>query len=154
MSAKPRTYQAMGILFRFHAFPSDTQNKYCLVESVVPAGLGAPPNHHAGETEAFFILEGEAEFTIDGQTRTVGAGAFVAIPDGAVHSFHATGSTPARMLILNAPGHMHEKFFTETGVPVDDTVTAPAAPDGPPDVAHILAVAAASGMVILPPPGH
>lgn len=98
------------------------------------------------------MLEGEAEFTIDGEAQTVGAGSYVAIPDGAVHSFHATGSQPARLLIMNAPGHMHEKFFTETGKPVDEATTTLPQPDGPPDVAHILSVAAASGMVILPPP--
>lgn len=152
MSVKPRTYEGMGILFKFHAFPGDVSNKFCLVEAVVPVGHGAPPNHHAGETEAFFILDGEAEFTLDGVARTFGAGSYVAIPDGAVHSFRATGTAPARMLILNAPGHMHEKFFTETSVPVDDATTMPSPLDGPPDVAHILSVAAASGMVILPPP--
>lgn len=113
--------------------------------------LGALPNHHAGETEAFFVLEGTAGFTIDGAPRQIGSGTYVAIPDGAVHSFHATGATPARPLILNAPGHMHERFFTETGYPVDEGTRAPAPLEGPPDVARILAVAASSGMVILPP---
>ncbi|WP_255469824.1 cupin domain-containing protein [Paracoccus sp. FO-3] len=79
---------------------------------MVPVGAGAPPNHHAGETEAFFVLEGQVGFMIDGQERLAGPGDFVPIPDGAVHAFKAVGEAPARMLILNAPGRMHQQFFT------------------------------------------
>lgn len=146
-----RTYEAMGILFRFHAFPGDTMGKFCLVEAVVPPGLGAPPNHHAGETEAFYVLDGEIEFTLNGEARHVRAGGFVSVPDGVVHSFQAAGQTPARILIINAPGEMHEAFFTRTGEPVADTATAPQPLDGPPDIGRILSVAADVGMVLVPP---
>jgi mannose-6-phosphate isomerase-like protein (cupin superfamily) len=149
----PRTYDAMGILFRFHAFPNETMGKFCLAEAVVPPGLGAPPNHHAGETEAFYVLAGEIEFTLSGNIRRVQAGGFVSVPDGAMHSFQAVGPEPARLLIVNAPGHMHEAFFTRTGSPVDDTTSAPQPLDGPPDVGRILSVAADVGMVIVPPAG-
>lgn len=107
-----------------------------------------------GETEAFFVLNGAASFTVDGETREVGAGRYLAIPDGAVHSFKAIGPEPARLLIINAPGHMHEAFFTGTGEPIDEGTPAPAPMDGPPDVARILQVASDCGMVILPPPRH
>ena len=148
---RARTYEAMGILFRFHAFPHDTMGKFCLVEAVVPPGLGAPANHHAGETEAFYVLDGAIAFTLDGEARHVRAGGFVSVPDGAVHSFQALGETPARILIVNAPGHMHEAFFTRTGHPVADATIAPQPQDGPPDVPRILSVATDVGMVIVPP---
>ncbi|MDH2327985.1 cupin domain-containing protein [Cereibacter sp. SYSU M97828] len=151
MTDRARVYQSMGMLFRFHAFPVDTMGKFCLVEAVVPPGQGAPPNHHAGETEAFYILSGEVTFEIEGVARTAGEGSFVSVPDGAVHSFRVVGPNPARILVLNAPGHMHEQFFTQTGEPVAPETTLPGPMDGPPDVARILAVAAASGMTILPP---
>jgi len=150
-SSRPRSYETLGILMRFHAFPEDVQRKYCLVEAVVPPGLGAPPNHHAGETEAFYVLDGEIEFTIDGETRVAGAGDFVPIPDGAVHAFTAGGEGAARVLILNAPGEMHAAFFTELGAEVDDGRRAPAAMPAPPDGPHVANVAARAGMTILPP---
>ena len=149
---KHRTYETLGILMKFHAFPSDVMGKYCLVEAVVPPGLGAPPNHHAGETEAFFVLEGAVDFVVEGQVTHATAGSYVAIPDGAVHAFQAAGDSPARVLILNAPGTMHEAFFTELGRAVPDDTSAPAPMDGPPDLAAVLGVAAAAGMTIMPPP--
>ncbi|MFD2816701.1 cupin domain-containing protein [Paracoccus aerius] len=89
-----RTYEAMGILFRFHAFPGDTMGKFCLVEAVVPPGLGAPPNHHAGETGAFYVLDGEIAFTLDGETRHVRAGALSRFPMGRCIPFRLPARRP------------------------------------------------------------
>lgn len=150
MNTRARKYNVLNIMMKFHAFPAEVADRYCLVECTVPVGAGAPPNHHAGETEAFYVLEGAVDFTIAGARRHAVAGDFVAIPDGAVHAFEAVGAAPARLLILNAPGHMHEGFFTGVGTPLpaDQTeLPAPAAPD----IAKVLAVARETGMTILPP---
>lgn len=149
--ARHRRYETLGILMTFHAFPDEVMDKYCLVDAVVPPGLGAPPNSHAGETESFVVIDGEVEFMIDGNVTQVGAGQSVVIPDGAVHAFSAKGDRPARVLILNAPGQMHAQFFTELGTPVMDDRTTPAPMDGPPDVAAVVAVAERVGMTIMAP---
>ncbi len=151
--ARPRTYEVLGILMTFHAFPADVQGKYCLVEALVPPGAGAPPNHHAGETEAFFMLEGTAEFMVNGEVIQTKAGDHVAIPDGAVHAFSATGDTPARMLILNAPGNMHDAFFTGLGTPLPDGTRELPPPDGPPDIPAVIAMAGKVGMELVLPEG-
>ena len=151
MSEKPRTYNVLNILMRFHAFPDDVRGKYCLVECLVPVGAGAPPNHHAGETEAFIIIDGEIAFHIDGQDIQAKTGDYIPIPDGAVHAFQAIGDKPARVLILNAPGNMHEQFFTGIGQPLPEGQTDLPQPIEP-DLPHVLAQAAASGMTIVGPP--
>ncbi len=150
-STPHRTFDVVGQLMRFHAFPHEVDGKYCLVETVVPPGSGAPPNHHAGETEAFYVLAGEVDFMVDGETRRVGAGGFVAIPDGALHAFAAVGEHPARMLILNAPGDMHAAFFTRIGTELPEDTTAPVPSAGPPDLAAIVATASDVGMTLIPP---
>jgi hypothetical protein len=52
----------------------------------------------------------------------------VPIPDGDGHAFAASGSAPARLRIVNAPGQMHAGFLEELGTPVEDHRTQPAAP--------------------------
>ncbi|WP_253949211.1 cupin domain-containing protein [Mangrovicoccus sp. HB161399] len=150
MTTRSRKYNVLNILMNFHAFPEDVQGKYCLVEALVPVGAGAPPNHHAGETEAFYILEGQVGFMIDGVERLARAGEHVVIPDGAVHAFKAVGDAPARMLILNAPGKMHDAFFTGIGTALPDSQTALPEP-GIPDIPMVLAKARETGMTILEP---
>lgn len=150
MTDRPRTYNVLNILLKFHAFPDEVANKYCLVECLVPPGAGAPPNHHAGETESFYILEGQAGFVIDGQERLAGPGEHIALPDGAVHAFQAVGDTPCRMLILNAPGHMHEAFFTACGTALPEGQTTLPDPSKP-DIPRVLKAAENCGMKIATP---
>jgi quercetin dioxygenase-like cupin family protein len=134
----------------FHAFPGEVDGKYCLVECTVPVGAGAPPNHHAGETEAFYILEGQVGFMIQGENRLAKAGDFVPIPDGAIHAFQAVGDSPARLLILNAPGHMHEAFFTGVGEALPEDQTELPVPSEP-NIPEVIAKAQEAGMTIIPP---
>ncbi len=148
---RPRTYHLLGNLLTFHAFPSETGDRYTLVEIKTAPGAGAPPNHHAGEDECFFVLEGQFEFLVDGQTISATAGDFVKIPDGAVHAFTCTGDRPGRLIGINAPGLMHDIFFTQAGEAMPDGTTEVPAPDGPPDIPAIMAVANKAGMTILPP---
>ena len=150
MSDKHRTFNVLNILLKFHAFPSDTMGKFSMVECVVPPGAGAPPNHHAGETESFFVLDGEFGFMLDGQEFVAKAGDHVAVPDGATHAFSAMGDTPSRILIVNAPGHMHEQFFTDIGTALpEDQTTLPEPAE--PDIPAIMAAAEACGMTIVGP---
>ena len=150
MLDRPRTYNVLNILMKFHAFPSDTMGKFCFVECVVPVGAGAPPNHHAGETEAFYVLEGQVGFMLEGKEILAGPGDHIAIPDGAVHAFQAVGDKPARILIINAPGNMHDKFFTGIGEALPEGQTDLPEPQEP-NIPHVMSVAEEVGMTILAP---
>ena len=152
-SERPRTYALLGQIVKFHAFPAERDGKYCLVEAIVPPGAGAPPNSHAGETESFFVLDGEVEFMVEGQTQRLGAGGFTMVPDGALHAFTAVGDGPARILIVNAPGNMHDAFFTGIGAPVPDGTTKAPPPTAPPDIPALIAFAEGLGMTIPAPEG-
>lgn len=48
---------------------------------------------------------------------------------------------------------MHVDFFRGIGRAQEDDSRLPGPPEGPPDMAHILAVARETGMTLLPPPG-
>ncbi|MGY3439375.1 MULTISPECIES: cupin domain-containing protein [unclassified Marinovum] len=150
MPDRPRTYNVLNILMKFHAFPSEVMDKFCFVECLVPVGAGAPPNHHAGETEAFYVIDGQIGFMIDGKETVAGPGDHVAIPDGAVHAFQAIGDRPARLLIINAPGHMHDAFFTGVGHPLPEGQTElPKAMA--PNIPSVVSMAARVGMTLVAP---
>ena len=105
---------AVGDLYRFIAVTEETNGHYALWEAKVFPGGGPPPHVHHREEEGFFLLEGELTFHV-GDRRTVAkAGAFANMPVGIEHAFKNEGETPARMLILVAPGGL-EKMFERTG---------------------------------------
>ena len=147
-----RRFHLLGNLIHFHAYSHETNNRYCLVETLTAPGAGAPPNHHASEEENYVVMDGTVEFMIDGVPHVVSTGEQIRVPTGALHAFTNIGDTPARMLIFNAPGRVHDKFFSEAGDPVaEDSWEFPTSGirDG---VDHVLAVASAAGIHIPPPP--
>ena len=72
-----------------------------------------PPRHvHSGHEEAFYVIEGECEFEMDGKTLRATPGTFILVPRGAAHKFRLVSPEPAKLLkIISPPGF--EKFFEE-----------------------------------------
>ncbi len=86
---------------------------------------GTPPHRHAQEDEAFYVLEGQYTFLHGEQAIECGPGDVVFVPRGDVHAYTNSGATPARMLIINTPGRLHEGFFLALGEPVDTILGRP-----------------------------
>ena len=61
------------------------------------------PHWHDDHVDAFYVLDGEVEFTLGGETVRAGAGTYVAAPPGALHGFRNPGTERARILNLHAP---------------------------------------------------
>jgi mannose-6-phosphate isomerase-like protein (cupin superfamily) len=89
----------------------ETGGSWSLFEEEVPFGMGPPPHRHDWD-EAYYILEGAVEFTIDGQPVTSSRGDFNYLPRGTVHGFKGASEATARVLIFAAPAHGSE-FFHE-----------------------------------------
>ena len=93
-----------GSTLEFKAVAATTGGAFSLHERHIPAGSRRPPAHvHPDRTEAFWVLDGEAEFELDRELVTAGAGAFVLVPGGVLHTFGATASPAAHVLVLHAP---------------------------------------------------
>jgi mannose-6-phosphate isomerase-like protein (cupin superfamily) len=58
---------------------------------------------HQEEDDAFYILEGEMTFVLDGEDVPAPPGTFVLVPPGVRHGFRNDGSVPVRMLNIHAP---------------------------------------------------
>ena len=62
------------------------------------------PHYHANHTDAFYVLEGELEFVLDGKPVRATAGTLVVAPRGEVHAFPVAIGGPARFLNIHTPG--------------------------------------------------
>lgn len=145
-----RHYDVFGLGIGLRVLPDEVGGQFALIEALVPPGLGAPPNMHPGEAEAFRVIEGSFDFMVGDRVVQAVAGDVVVVPDGAPHAFTCTGDRPGRLAIVNAPGRMHVDFFRGVGRPLAEGQL-PEPPAGPPDLAQVMAVAQAAGMTLLPP---
>jgi quercetin dioxygenase-like cupin family protein len=66
-------------------------------------GFTVDPHRHPDHTDAFYVLEGEVEFTAGDETVVLGPGGFISSPPGARHGFRCAGGR-ARVLNLHTPG--------------------------------------------------
>ena len=64
---------------------------------------GVDPHTHADQVDSFYVLEGEAEFTVGDRTFRAGPGSYVAAPIGTVHGFRNAGGGELRLLNVHTP---------------------------------------------------
>src|SRR3954465_10442533 len=72
-----------------------------LHRGVIPAGSGIGHHFHNVVEEMFVILDGEAQFTIDGRTASVKGPAGVLSRTGHSHAIYNPGPTPVQWMNLN-----------------------------------------------------
>ena len=110
---------------------SETGSAYSLTEHLVTAASNPPMHVQVDEDEAFYILQGEIEFEVDGQVVTATPGTFAFVARGAPHLFRVRTES-ARMLVIcsGKPSDNLEDFFRAMGEPATErALPQPAAPD-------------------------
>jgi quercetin dioxygenase-like cupin family protein len=66
-------------------------------------GFAVAPHAHDDHLDAFFLLDGDVEFTVGGHAARVRPAAWTAAPPHVVHGFRNVGSRRARLLNFHAP---------------------------------------------------
>jgi quercetin dioxygenase-like cupin family protein len=110
-------------------------------EQVIPVGLGVPPHLHTREDEICYILRGDFEVYLMGETFRVGPGSVLNFVRGAMHGFKNVGKTVGSTLWTVTPGSSFEEFFEVLSQ----------FPSGPPDVSKLDALHEKYGMVMPSP---
>jgi quercetin dioxygenase-like cupin family protein len=91
--------------------PGQTDEAYVVMVGAMAAGDAGPPLHiHPYTDEAFYIAEGEMTFQLDDREVVAGAGPFVFVPRGMVHTARNSGPGPMRGLLLLSPGGAEHIF--------------------------------------------
>jgi quercetin dioxygenase-like cupin family protein len=91
-----------GDPFICKALGADTGGEWSLLEATVNPGSIVPGHRHDGFEESFYILEGELEMQMNGETVTVGAGNFIKVPRGAVYGYKNISGRDVRYLTLDS----------------------------------------------------
>ena len=81
---------------------AQTAQSYEITMQGGPEGVGPPPHRHPWD-EAFFVLSGSVEFTVDDKQIVCAAGSIAQIPAGTVHCFRF-GPDGGNMLDITGAG--------------------------------------------------
>lgn len=115
---KGSTYLVLGDLYTLLAEGKDTGGTYGLIEQTMQPQSMIPPHIHDEFEEAHYVVEGEIEYQLEGQTVVATSGTYLHIPKGQSHAFKNIGSKPAKLLAWLTPAG-GEQFFVEVGKPVN-----------------------------------
>ncbi|HEX2932632.1 MAG TPA: cupin domain-containing protein [Candidatus Binatia bacterium] len=107
-----KLFSARGSVMFFKATRASTNGAFSLMERTLPPGGRKPPAHiHTNCEEAFYVLDGEVEFTLGNETIIGWRDTFVLVPGGVAHTFGNTGALQARLLVIHAPAM--DAYFEE-----------------------------------------
>lgn len=139
-----------GDLLTIKLAGGDTGGAFALMEELTPPQGGPPPHLHRREDETLYVLEGEYEVSVGGDTFRAGAGSVVRVPKHVLHTFRNVSTAPGRLLALKTPAGL-ERFFEEVGDPAAEGAAPP--PFGQEQIQKLAATAPKYGVEIPPPPG-
>jgi len=145
-SGEGKKYWFLGTVMEVKVMGEQTGGLFSILEEIDPPEFAAPLHIHHKEDEYFYVLEGEATFTIGDQTISAKPGTFIFAPRDIAHMYKVEGTQPAKILSMLAPAGL-EKLFIECSVPADDYALPP---DGiETDLKKLFGLAADYGVEVL-----
>lgn len=137
-----------GGVITFKATGAQTGGAFLLFEAAMPAGKATPLHVHPEADETTYVLEGAIQAHVEGTGQSLGTGAVLMVPRGAVHAFPVVGG-PARLLVVFTPASaISEAFFREAGEAVNGSM----APRSDVMLDRLIAAAKRTGLKVLGPP--
>lgn len=101
-------------------FPIQVSGDYDMVIGHTPAHIpGPPPHYHSSYNEVFLVIEGEMEFVVAGDLRTIRAGESIDLPPNTIHTFNNTSDTTCKWVNIHSPKGF-SAFFEEVGIPDEE----------------------------------
>ena len=98
----------------------ESDDSYGLIEVTSPPKVpGPPPHSHKAEREFFLILKGRLDVMTGRTWQTLGAGSFLELPPGTVHTF-INNTDRDIVWITGWRPKGFERFFRDFGVPVGE----------------------------------
>lgn len=82
----------------------DTGGRFTVVDGRLDAGTVVPAHYHLWHSETFYVMEGQEEWTVNGETHVLTPGSLVYIPPGAIHSARVIGNQDTHHLLIMEPG--------------------------------------------------
>jgi quercetin dioxygenase-like cupin family protein len=143
-----KIFRARGDLFFFKVVGADNEDAFSMCEVWNEPGGGIPPHIDHRDDEAFFVLEGTYECLLGDRTLTCGPGESFFAPRGTPHAIKNAGEGQARILIVQSPGGVVERYMAEAWETIEDASNPPLPAE--PDFERVMAVAHKYGIELLP----
>jgi mannose-6-phosphate isomerase-like protein (cupin superfamily) len=95
----------------FLALSEDTPHFNLSIITMAPGRHGPEAHVHDDEDDAFFVMDDEIVFYLEGDEIRAPAGTFVLVPPGVEHTFANPTDHPVRILNIHAPAGFDRRLL-------------------------------------------
>jgi quercetin dioxygenase-like cupin family protein len=88
----------------------DTEGRLTFQDEIWKPGFNVVPHFHKKHFEVFYVVSGQIEWTVAGETHLMGAGDLVYIPAKTIHAVHVVGDKEAHLLFIYEPGGYEDQM--------------------------------------------
>lgn len=88
---------------------AQSEGRYSIMCSRWLSTFQVPPHCHKAHSETFYVLDGQVEWTVGGETHVLRRGDAVYIPPDTVHSVKVVGGKDMLTLMIYEPGGYEEQ---------------------------------------------
>jgi quercetin dioxygenase-like cupin family protein len=117
-----RRWFAGGGMHTWKVTGEQSGGAFSMFEDEMTQGKATPWHSHPDSDELIYLLEGEVDVNIDGQTQRVSTGGLWMTPRGVSHAFVVVSPT-ARLLAIQTPGSAGQ-FYWDASDPAEDSAAA------------------------------
>lgn len=90
-----------------------SDGRYTILDEVWHPGFVVEPHFHKQHAEVFYVISGQVEWTVGGETHLMGPGSLVYIPPDTIHSVKVVGNQDYRGLMIYNPGGYEYNIYRE-----------------------------------------
>lgn len=105
MAGKRPTFEEDGVTdMEIVVTKEQSEGRYTIMISRWLSMFEVPPHFHKDHSETFYVLDGQVEWTVAGETRILSAGDALYVPPNTVHSVRVVGGKDSRNMLIYEPG--------------------------------------------------
>lgn len=90
-----------------------SEGRYTILDEIWKPRFSVSPHYHATHCETFYVVSGEVEWTVGGESHRLKAGDAVYIPPNTVHSVRVPDGKNLHTLMIYTPGGYEEHIERE-----------------------------------------
>lgn len=110
MSGKRPSFEEDGVTdVELVVTKEQSDGRYTIMRSRWLSTFQVVPHYHKDHSETFYVLDGQVEWTVGGESHVMNPGDAVYIPPNTVHSVKVVGGRDMHMLMVYEPGGYEEQ---------------------------------------------
>ena len=102
---------------------AQSEGRYSIMKSRWLSTFEVPPHCHKTHSETFYVLDGQVEWIVEGETRVLNAGDALYVPPNIVHSVRVLGGKDSHNILIYEPGGYEEQTDNKMNYTVEELET-------------------------------